>query len=240
MQAVKNFDHIPDPFDFSEIADMHNQFLVGPRQERSLFGVRGAVPVHFHKIGNHLNGSLDSKKFNGFLAEAFRHSGNRVGVFDAEGNRRGIRGVPAHQSNVRAVEGGHYGDVDAAVGQNLFGHVGRVGVGDGVVHVEEVQFFPHHRVHHFAGQGQFVRLVLKKRIVVDVDFVVVNIALQHVQANRLAVGNEVDIAALPRHPGAQLRGDDPTPPEGGITNDAYFHGFASLDLPDLVFLPSKS
>ena len=44
-----------------------------------------------------------------------------------------------HEGDVGSVQGGYYGHRDSLVFENLARHVGRVGMGYGIVHVQQVE-----------------------------------------------------------------------------------------------------
>ena len=122
------------------------------------------------------------------------------------------------------MQGRDDGDLDALLLQNLTGHIGRVGMRYGVVHMQQFNALVQYGVHHLAAQCQFVRLVLKQRIVLYIDFVVVDVLLEDVQADRLVVGNEVDRMSGRGHELAQFGCHDSAASIGGIADHANAKG----------------
>ena len=70
---------------------------------------------------------------------------------------------------------------------------GRDGVGDGVMHVQQIQTVGFGHIHHARRQRQAIGRVLEQRIVGHLHFVVVNARNAGVQANGIRIGYEVDL-----------------------------------------------
>ena len=142
----------------------------------------------------------------------------------------------SHQRNVGAVKRCNYRNMNALVLQNLAGHVGRVGVGNGVVHVEQVELFALHHLDHHAGQRQLIGLVLKQRVVLNLNLVKVQVGLQLVKTRRHGVANHVDAVALLREVGRELGCEHARTAEGGVANDSDAHQSTMF----FLTLPSSS
>ena len=67
------------------------------------------------------------------------------------------------------MQGGYYGQQDSLVFENLARHVGRVGMGYGIVYVKQVKLLALGDRNHHARQGKLVGLVLKQRIILNLN-----------------------------------------------------------------------
>jgi hypothetical protein len=102
---------------------------------------------------------------------------------------------------------------------------------NGVVDVKKVKRIELGHLSHACSESEIVRRVLEERVVGDGDFVEVDIGLAASEAERLRVGDEMNIVATSREFDAQLGSDDATAAVGGIAGDTDLLG--SLSCPDL-------
>ena len=94
------------------------------------------------------------------------------------------------------MQGSHYWNIDAFIGQNLLGQIGDRSVRDGVMNVEEVELFILDHIHQFAGEGGIVRCIVKKRVFLGIDLVEEDIFLVMGEAHRALVGDKVNLVAF--------------------------------------------
>ena len=121
------------------------------------------------------------------------------------------------------MEGGDEGQADAFGGEHLAGQQGADGVGNGVVHVEQVELVELRNFSHAAGEGEVVRRVLEEGVVGDGDFVKEDAVLAAGEAEGLLVGDEVDLVAAGGELDTELCGDDAGAAVGGVAGDADLH-----------------
>ena len=129
----------------------------------------------------------------------------------------------ADEGDVGSVQGGDHGNHDALVLEDLARHVGGIGVRNRVVHVQQVKLFALHHLNHHARQGELVGLVLKERIVLNLNLVKVEVGLKDVHARGHGIADHVNTVSLARQKGCQLSGEHSGPSEGGVANDSDAH-----------------
>src|SRR5690606_15798237 len=96
-------------------------------------------------------------------------------------------------------------------------------MGYGIMHMQKVQLFVFDYIDHLAGQGQLIRHVIKKRITLDVNFVIEKILTKKIQSGRLPVGDKMNLMPLPRKGFAQFSSYYPAPTKSRITDNSDFH-----------------
>ena len=96
-------------------------------------------------------------------------------------------------------------------------------MGNGVVHMQQIQVLLAHNFNHFRGEYQLVGRVVKKRVLGNSDFVIKDIGPKAAQANRLIVGNEMDLMAICSEGLAQLRCHHAASPKCGVTYHSNPH-----------------
>src|ERR1035437_3292886 len=92
-----------------------------------------------------------------------------------------------------------------------------------VVHVQHVQVVALRHFRHPPGQRQAVRRVLKQGVVRDLHFVIVDARRIRIQADRIRIGNEMDLVPASGQLHSQFGGDNPAAAVGWITSDADVH-----------------
>ena len=120
---------------------------------------------------------------------------------------------------------GDEGKVAAARGillrlQHLAREQGGERVRDGVVNVEQVERVELGDLGHAGGEREVVGRVLEERVVVDVDFVKVDVGLAAVEAEGRGRGDEMDFVAARGEFDAEFRGDYAAAAIGGVAGDA--------------------
>src|SRR5581483_12506737 len=155
---------------------------------------------------------------HGLLAQILADTGDAVGLFDGEAGDGEVGPVGAHQGDIGAVQCGDEGQA-AGRRQHVASQQRRNRVRDGVVDVQQVEMIDLGDLGHARGQREAVRRVLKQRVAGYFDLVVVN-ARAGAEANRVGVGNEMDVVAAVRQLNAKLSGDDAAAAVGGVAGDA--------------------
>src|ERR1035437_4471362 len=92
-----------------------------------------------------------------------------------------------------------------------------------VVHEVEVSNYPLFHFRHPPGQRQAVRRGLKQGVVRDLHFVIVDARRIRIQADRIRIGNEMDLVPARGQFHSQFGGDNPAAAVGWITSDADVH-----------------
>ena len=191
-------------------------------QLRTKFEVGGTLKMAgAHEVVNHLHVPADFEQPDRVVLQTLRHRGHHVTRVDRMGDDGLERGVLAQQGDVCAVKGGHHRHCQSSVGQNALGVHRRTGMGNGVVHVEQVEVVGLDHLHHFARQHQFVRRVLKQRVLRHLHFVVVHSRVEGAQTHRLVVRDEMHLVPLCGQGLAQFGGHHAASPKRGVAHDAY-------------------
>src|SRR5690349_12539126 len=115
------------------------------------------------------------------------------------------------------------GYLDTFTLQNLFGHVCRRGVRNGIVDVEEIKLFVLYNTHHFTGQGKFVRSIFKQRIRPQVHFVIKKIFIKEIKTGGLGVSDEMNFMSLFRERFSEFGRYNTATPESRVTNNSNFY-----------------
>ena len=172
------------------------------------------------EVVNHLDFPINPEQFQRVAFEAVRYSRHRIGFVDGVGNDRFECGVFPKQSDVRSMQRRDNGQVDAFLSEDITRGNRGTRVGNGVVHMEQIEVMGFGHFDHLRGQDQFIRLVIEKRIVADTYLVVVEVFFQTPHARGSAVRNEMEFVPLVREGLAQFSGDHTGPPERGVTHKA--------------------
>ena len=135
-----------------------------------------------------------------------------------------IGAVEADQGDVGAMERGDEREMDAAGGEHLFGEVGRDGVRNGVMDVEEVKAFPFGDLRHAGGEGKIVGRVLEERVVEELNLVEVDVGFAAGETEGRGRGDEVNVVATGGELDAELSSDDAGAAVGGVAGDADAEG----------------
>ena len=172
-----------------------------------------------NEIGDHLNGVL-TERLHRHPLEVVRHRGDDVTFLNRIANGRLERRVLAQQSDVCAMQGGDHGESLALFGQNPPGIQRRACMGDGVVHVQQVERTCRGHLHHFGRQHQFIGRVVEKRILGHLHLVVKHTGVKRPQAHGLRVRDEMHLMPLVGQGLAQFRGHHAAPAVGRVAYDS--------------------
>jgi hypothetical protein len=97
-------------------------------------------------------------------------------------------------------------------------------MGDGVMDMEQVQSFKTSDIHHFAGKYHLIRRIIEQGIVGNIHLMMKDVFAERTEPDGPVVGDEVNDMSLLSQGFAQLGGHHTATSEGGIANDADFHG----------------
>lgn len=96
-------------------------------------------------------------------------------------------------------------------------------MGDGVVHVEQVELVPLGDLGYFGGQSHGVGRVLEQVVVLENDGVIKEVgAVFFPQSKGHIVADEVHLVSSVSEPDAELGGQSTAAPNGGVADDANF------------------
>src|SRR5579859_3728026 len=222
---LEDADDILDAFDLAEVGGMHQDaFAVGgdhPAESVDRFAVK---PAGVDKIMNDADLFFNVEGAEGFIAQILRDGRDGVALVDGEGDDRGEGLVAAHEGDVRTVQGRDHRDIASLRLDDLLGHIGRGGMGDGVVNMQEVELVVVDDVDHGAGQGRLVGGIVEERVGGDAHLVVKDVRVELVQTHRLLVGDKVNLVAFVGQGFSQFSGEYAAAAESRITDDSYAHG----------------
>lgn len=218
----EDFDYIGEALDGAEIREVHEDGLAVGGPFLAEGGLRFTrIEIAIHEIGDDFDGALDVELFDGLVEKILRDGGDAVALFDGKFGNGQITAIAANESDVGAMK---RGDKRQAAGS---GHgtreEGADGMGDGVVHVEEIERFGLENFEHLGGKSERVRRVVEKRVAGDFDFVEMDVRIIGVHADRRGVADEVDVVAARGKLLAKLGGDDAGAAVCWVTSDADFH-----------------
>ena len=186
----------------------------------------GLVGVAVDEVVDHADFVFDSEDVHRVAAQVLADGGNAVGLFDGEFRDAEVGAVRADKRDVGAVERGDEGQA-AGIFLECRGHLAREqrrdGVGDRVVNVQQIELVGLGDVGHARGESEAVGRVLEQRIVGDFHLVVMDARNVRIEADRVRVGDEVDVVAARGEFEAELGSDDPAAAVGGIAGDADSH-----------------
>src|SRR5579863_2595969 len=109
---------------------------------------------------------------------------------------------------------------------------------DRVVDVQQIQVIQLRNLSHTCRQSEVIGWIIEKWITRNLDLVIVDIRFRSSQADRLRVGNEVNVVPALRQFQTQLRGDNATPTIRRIAGDSDLHSRRAVL--SWFFLPSRS
>lgn len=165
----------------------------------------------------------DVEDVDGLLPKLIGDGGHGVGLFDRVFGDAEVRAVDADQGDVGSVEGGDEGERAFALsGHDAAGEHRGDGVGNRIVDVEQVEVVFLGDFRHAGGESQAVRRVLEERVVRDFDLVIDDIRAV-VEADRVGVGDEVDLVAAVGEFESEFGGDDSAASVGWVASDADSH-----------------
>src|SRR5215510_3494576 len=107
-------------------------------------------------------------------------------------------------------------------------------MGNGVVHVEQIEIIDLRNFRHPRRQRKIVWRVLEQRILGDRNFVIPDIVVERSQAEGLRVRDEVNLMPTMGELNSQFGGDHSAAAVRGITRDSDLHavsaGYPGLDV----------
>lgn len=150
------------------------------------------------EIGNDLNGSVDLEMLFRFAAKVFGNGGDAVGMVDGVVHHGREPRVLSHQRNVRAVECGEYRHAEPLLAQNVPGQHSAGGMGNGVMHVQEVQVLELRHIDHFSRQRQRIGGIFEEGVGIDRHLVKGDVFRNVRQPERHGVGDEMNLMSSQR------------------------------------------
>ncbi|MNL16260.1 hypothetical protein D3C87_1372920 [compost metagenome] len=94
---------------------------------------------------------------------------------------------------------------------------------NGIMYMQDIQFFKTDYIYELTGQGRFVRRVIEQRIVAYRYFMIKQVGREKVEPGRLTVGNKMYLMAFIGQCLAQFSGYHTTTTKSRVTNNTYFH-----------------
>lgn len=126
--------------------------------------------------------------------------------------------------------------MDTFIGEDLLGEISYCSMWDGIVDMQQVQFFIFDHIDQLTGERGIIRRIVKERILLGIDLMEKNIFLVMGQADGPLVGDKVDLMPFGCQGKAQFCGDDTTTSVGRVTNYSYTHPSIILDRCTLVIM----
>src|SRR5690606_38873102 len=95
--------------------------------------------------------------------------------------------------------------------------------GNGIMHMQHVEFLETDHIHQLARQCEFVRREVEQWIFGYRHLVVIEVFRKEIQSGGLAVGDEMNLVPVGSQSLAQFRSDYTASTKGGITYDTDLH-----------------
>ena len=184
------------------------------------FGVR-RYRSQFTKFGNHFDGALDVKFLDRALLQIMRNGRDAVGLLDRKFGDRQKTSVVSDQGNVGAVQRGD--ERQRLRRRHHARQQGADGMGNRVMHVQQIEAFRLGHLHHFYGQGKRVRRMIEQRITRNFHFMELNSLVGVRQPDGRSIADEVDFVAARGKFHPQFRGDHARAAVRWVTCDPNLH-----------------
>src|SRR5215467_2840114 len=201
---------------------MHQDRLARRRPLCALLPVRlPRVQVTVYKIRNHLDGPLDVELSERLVQQITRYRSHAVTLLDGILGDRQIGPVAAHQGDIRSVQ---RGDEREPPGRRHRPRQQRAhGMGNGVVHVEQVERFGFEHLPHLRGQSQGIRRVVKQGVAGNLHFMEEDVRVAPIHSNRGSVADEMHVMPAGGQFLAELSGYDAGTAVGGVAGYTNAH-----------------
>ena len=181
------------------------------------------VDIAVDKVGDGLDGAGNVEIGDGFFAKVVGDAGDSVALLNGVAGDGQIAAVEADESDISAVERGNEGQSSASCSQHLAGEQRGDGVGNGVMHVEQVERVVFGHFGHARGESEIVRRELEERIAGDGNLVVKDAVVAAVEAEGLRIGDEMNLVAEVRELDAELGSNHARAAVGGIAGNPDAH-----------------
>lgn len=198
MNDLEDADDVLHPFDLPKVGGVHDDaFTIGG--DHFAEGVDRFLmkTLSVNEVMNDLDLLLDGEGAIGFVAEILGYRGDGVALIDGEGHHwcKGL--VFAYEGDIGSVQGRDDGNIAAGLGlDDLLGQVGGRSVGDGVVHVKQIELVVIDHVDHGAGQGGLVGRVVEEGIGCHADLVIEDVGVELIQPDGLLIRDKVHLVAF--------------------------------------------
>src|ERR1019366_10749285 len=162
LYPIEDLDDVAQSLYGTKVRQVHQYPLVGAGVLGAMFQqFRSAVvEIAVDEVGNHLDGRLHRKHFQGPPLEILGDGGDAVALIDGKARDGQIRRIGANQRDVGTVQGGDVGQSATRAGviaaQHLARQHGTYGMGNRVVHVQQVELVNLGDFRHARGQRQIV------------------------------------------------------------------------------------
>ena len=218
----EGFDDVGNALDGTEIGEVDEDLFVVRselRAPRTVFGREEDVTIH--EVRDKLDRAANIKFLKRHLAQVFGDGRHRVALLDGKPRDGEVGPVLPDQRDVGAVERGDERQLPAV----LHGarQVGRHGVREGIVNVQQVQVLSRRHVVHHGRQGQGVGRMIEQRVAHDLHFVEMDALARLGHPHRNGVADEVHIVPPGRQFQAQFGRNHAAAAVSGVTRDADFH-----------------
>ena len=215
-------DDVPDALDRPEIRDVGDDLLVVLDEFADVaVAVPPAEPVYVDEIGDHPDVLVHVEQGQRIALQGLGHRRDALALLDAEPGDPVEGLVAPHEGDIGAVEGRD--DLDVPVAQHVPRQEGAGGVGNGVVHVQDVQFRLGGHIGHLRREREGVRRILEQRIGHHLHVVEGDVLVVFLQAEGDRIAHEMDHVPLPGQRLSQFGGDGAASSVGGIAGDADVH-----------------
>ena len=221
LHAGKNIDDIFSSFHRPEIGDMHHDLLPSRSERGSVAGFAPRTPgLGVDEIRDDLNPFPWHREVpHSFVSQVAGHGGDSVRFEDREPRNRVERRMQANERDVRAVK--CRDDLQRPfVGEHLFRQIGRSGVWNRIVHVDEIELMFPRGVMQCDRERERVGGMFKKRVVPHFHFMEEYSLAEPTEPKRLIIRDEMDLVAPFGECESQFRGDRARAAVGRIAGDA--------------------
>ena len=188
------------------------------------FGV-AHVNVAVHKVVDHLDRIANLKLLKSAFLQVIGDGCNAIAHFNGISSYGKIRAVCAHNGDIGPVKCCNKWKLAGFLlgSQHLARQQRAYRMGNGIVYMKHVKVIDFSHLCHAGRQRQIVWRIFKQRILRDRNFMKQDVGMVVVQADRLLVGNEMDLMPTGGKFNAQFRTDYAAAAIGWITGDPDLH-----------------
>ncbi len=129
----------------------------------------------------------------------------------------------ADQSNICPVERGHQWNIAVFFFKHLLGREGGIGIRNGVMRVQQIQFIQIGNAVNHGGKCNIIRLILEQRIGLHIHAVKEYIGIGNIQPRGQIAGDKMNFISFVRQRHAQFCGNNSAASIGRITQYSNFH-----------------
>src|SRR5579863_10075318 len=141
----EDLDHVLHPLNRPEIGKVNQQGFVGADQVFAGSGANGfiahrSVNIAVYEIGDNSDIASNAEIGESLVFQVLRDAGNAIALLYGKAGDGQITAIKTNEGDVGSVQGGDEGQAPAAGSEHLAREQRAYGVGNGVMHVEEVEF----------------------------------------------------------------------------------------------------